>query len=173
VVSSQDIHTLERLRAFYDLLKKYRTQLDLETQTNRAKQELDQLREELVSQSGPLRQEIERLTGKRWITGGLFGLYRGSRDIWDEALSSPPHYEALRLAIDATNQAIGILQTVTPTKSVRQYQLTSLVYWGEIFYQKALRRLWAWIKSHRLISIICSSVMLLAAVVTLWEFFLG
>lgn len=46
-------------------------------------------------------------------------------------------------------QKYEILQGTTSLSSERRYQLTSLVYWGEIFCQKALRRLWAWIESHR------------------------
>lgn len=149
MVSSRNKGTLEELKAFYDLLKKYRTRLESETQSNRAKQELEQLREELVRQSGRLRQVIETLTRKLWVR---VGIERSEMDIWDAALHYPRAYyttEALTRAMDLTNEAIGNLQTTTFLSSESRYQLTSPVYWGELFHKKVLRQLWAWITSHR------------------------
>ena len=148
MVPSQDKDALTGLGELYDLLKQYQSLLKSKDKDEPIGTELNQLREKLVRKSGEFKHLIETLTGKRHMTqlGVVF-------EMWAEALAvnsySPTRHSALNFCIDATNEAIGRLGATTSLGSERRYRLTSPVFWGELFYQKALRRVWAWIKSHR------------------------
>ena len=102
---------ISELKDFYKKLKSYNRYVCSGEQLSQVQMRYrDSLREKLVRQSGALKGKIIELTGRQ---------YAGSRlkvkfDIWSEAFNTTAMSEdrfALACCIDATNEAIGRLQS--------------------------------------------------------------
>jgi hypothetical protein len=99
------------LKDFYKELKSYKRLLDPERElSENQKRYRESLREKLVRKIGKLKEPIIQLTGKQFYI--QFG---STREFWAEGLSSsgylPAVLTSLGFCIDATNEAIGKLET--------------------------------------------------------------
>lgn len=99
------------LKSFHKELKSYKRRLGSEKQASEAqKRYTDSLREKIVRKIGQLKETITQVTGKQYYT--QFGQVR---EIWADGLSPsgylPSKLTGLGLCIDATNEAIGKLES--------------------------------------------------------------
>ncbi len=115
--SSQSRGIVSELGSFLEELKSYEGLLEYLRESNtilgHQLRERDDLRERLVRKSGKLKQIIAESTGKQSIEQ-LGRVY----DVWSTGLtahpSAPINTFALNACIDATNEAIGRLETDSP-----------------------------------------------------------
>ena len=106
----------EELKEFLKGLKKLKRHLENRDDISLLKKNLvNKLREELVYKVGRLKGTIIQLTGKQFYT--QFG---STREFWSEGLSSsgylPATLTSLGFCIDATNEAIGRLESTPPSE---------------------------------------------------------
>ncbi len=146
-------------------LKEYKKFLD--TRDSELSEKHDELREKLARRIGGLKDKIVHLTNRQLVTQ----FYR-TYDIWDTAVSStaplPSQKTALKLCIDAINEAIGKLEKEGKSWEVEVDKVRKLKA-----AKSSYQQIWAWIKSHKIISIIFSVVIFTAAVVTIIRGILG
>jgi predicted nucleotide-binding protein len=99
---------IDELKIFLKELKSYKRRLGSDKQASEAeKRYTESLRGKLVRKSGNLKATVIQLTGKQFYT--RFGRIS---DFWTEGLSpSGDNWACLGLCIDATNEAIGKLES--------------------------------------------------------------
>lgn len=113
----QGKNLLEELTLFHEDLKLYQLyRIDYSNKrlTKSQKVSMQDLRDELVRKSGKFKSIIIELSGRQYLTKAQGGQERNF-DMWllglDMFFDSATHVKALNCCIDATNQAIGKLQS--------------------------------------------------------------
>ena len=108
---------ISELKIFLEELKSYKRRLDSDKQASEAeKRYTDSLRGKLVRKSGKLKGIVIQLTGKQFYTR-----FERIRDFWTEGLSSSGDSACLGFCIDATNEAIGKLES-TPIAELELHE---------------------------------------------------
>jgi len=114
---AQGKNLLEELTLFHESLKSYQAyRIDyLDEQLNKSKQaSMYELRDELVHKFGKFKSIIIELSGRQYLTK-VRGGQEQKLDMWlwglDLFFDSESHIKALNDCIDATNQAIGKLES--------------------------------------------------------------
>jgi len=114
MTASKHKNLLSVLELFCNELKSYKSLLEHLDESKMIMghelRERDELQESLVRKTGALKRTIIELTSKQYMS-----LFEKTYDIWSEAFNPPPYLprqkSALNFCINATNEAIGKLES--------------------------------------------------------------
>jgi len=194
--SSNEPQFLNKLKAYeqllvnpeaYKLPEKKRSFLEVyiprKTDEELKKELKDKLREELVRNSAKLNPRITELIGKNEITIHEFGQPR-SVNVWDMGLRQEFDYrtsEALNACIDYIIQAIGKLEKLeeaeieelfgTSTAKKPKEADKELIVDKDGKFKTIPKIIWHFIKLHKIPTFIITVIMLIAAGITIYQFF--
>jgi len=160
--STRDI--LDGLKEFYRDLKDYEELHHEERESKSGKE----LREKIVRNSGKFKPIVVNITKTRYVRAPGSGI---PYDIWSEGFSmwvSHTHF-FLNTLIDSVNQTIGTLEGKSSYKPSK-YELTSSIYWIDRFVRWRAISVISWAKTHRLVSVIITLIMLIAAILCILEY---
>lgn len=140
--------------AFYQGLKSWHVELETFQhhlyEGNTLRDDLEQMRKNLIRRAPRFKQRVIELTGKQY--GEQFGR---TFDVWDEALSQNVYdgYDwtsrsALDRLLDCVVEALGVLETgETVISGPSRYLRTSPAYWGKRFWHsKRISSIYIWAK---------------------------
>jgi hypothetical protein len=170
---------ITELQQFYVGLVKYKqlvlaqkrvlVKIDYPNLSGQEEEEFNALSLELPRKYGSLKKVIEKYGGPAII------LLQGGKTEW-EAFSSTFNYKifdpetfigVIDKAIITLNMAIGKLKEENSGKT-SIYELTSPVYWAERFWHwKPVSSGVGWVKTHRLLSVLITVIMVIAAILTI------